>query len=663
MHVRVLGRTVKWLCAVTLVLAAKSSGAESRVWLEELDLGPMVQQYGRPQIGKSIEEKPLTLGGKVFEHGVGSHAGSEYFVDLDCAADRFEAVVGVDEEVGPRGSVAFEIWVDDVRVAETGIMRGGEPPKTISIDVSQGRYMALITLGGDDGISYDHADWADACFVLKPGVAGRPKALECQDEPAPPIAHGVAPEPAIHGPLVVGATPGRPFLHRIPATGERPRQYAAEGLPAGLAIDATTGIISGVLEAPGAAEAKVIVTNARGQASRRLMVVGGQHTLALTPPMGWNSWYACGVMVTEEMIREAADRLVETGLADLGYEHVCIDDCWADGRHKDGSIKLVEKKFKDMKALGDYLHEKGLKFGVYTSPGPKTCAGYEGSYCHELQDARTFASWGVDFLKHDWCSYTNVAPDKSLAYLKWPYLVMRQALDLVDRDIVYSLCQYGMGQVWTWGPEVHGNMWRTGGDIGFLDQETSWPGVAAIGFWHSDLAPYAGPGHWNDPDMLMITGEAEGAEAMTMNLTPNERIAHFTLWAMIAAPLILSCDLAVVDAFALDVLGNDEVIAVDQDPLGRAGMRCRRTAWSEVWSRPLYDGTLAVALFNRGPSRTDVSTTWAQLGLEGPQPVRDLWRKEDLGEMTDAVKTSVPPHGAALFKIGRPDAGAPIPAP
>jgi alpha-galactosidase len=462
-----------------------------------------------------------------------------------------------------------------------------------------------------------------------------------------------SPEPAIHGPRIVGATPGRSFLFKIPATGEGPLHYIARDLPEGLVLDAETGIVSGALAGPGETDVEIEVTGPRGKALRGLKIVAGEHRLALTPPMGWNSWYACGVGVNAEMIRHAADAMVESGLAAHGYQYICVDDCWGDRRNEDGTVKLVPKKFQDMKALGDDIHGLGLKFGIYSSPGPKTCAGYEGSLGHELQDAETFADWGVDYLKYDWCSYESVARDHTRPELEQPYRVMRQALDAVDRDIVYSICQYGMGDVWEWGADVGANLWRTGGDIAALGEASSWAGAMAIGFSHDGRERFAGPGHWNDPDMLTIAGQTE-REALDMNLTPNEQIAHFTLWALLAAPLIVSCDPAQLDPFTKAVLTNDEIIAIDQDPMGKAAHRVSRTAWGQVWARPLSDKTWVVGLFNTGPRRTRLHVDWADLDLRGAQPVRNLWLHKDVGRVRKLYEIDVPPHGVVAIKVGKP---------
>jgi alpha-galactosidase len=291
----------------------------------------------------------------------------------------------------------------------------------------------------------------------------------------------------------------------------------------------------------------------------------------------------------------------------------------------------------------------GLKLGIYSSPGPKTCESYAGSYQHEALDAATFASWGVDFLKYDWCSYEEIARDHSLPELQKPYFVMRDALARVDRDIVYALCQYGYGDVWKWGAEAGGQLWRSSGDL--LDQ---WANLQSVGFRQAGRERWTRPGEWNDTDMLVVGTLGWGPNLRPTRLTQNEQILHLSLWSLQAAPLFIGADLSKLDDFTLALLTNDEVIDVDQDPLGHAAGRIWSDARREIWARPLHDGTQAVGLFNRGLAPAEVTVEWSQLGLKGSQPVRDLWRREDLGVFAGKFSISVPRHGAVLLKVGKP---------
>ena len=402
-------------------------------------------------------------------------------------------------------------------------------------------------------------------------------------------------QPAIHGPRIVGSTPGRPFQFLVPATGEKPLHFAAKNLPRrprARSRDAASSPARS--EQPGSTIVELEVKNARGSAKRDLTIVGGQHKLALTPPMGWNSWNCWAGAVSDAKVRAAADAMVKSGLAAHGFQYVNIDDCWEGKRDANGEIQ-TNKKFPDMKALADYVHGKGLKLGIYSSPGPKTCAGFEASWKHEAQDAATYARWGIDYLKYDWCSYGEIARNPDRAALMKPYQVMRKGLDECSRDIVFSLCQYGMGDVWEWGAEVGGNCWRTTGDI-----TDNWGSMSGIGFGQNGHEKYAGPGHWNDPDMLVVGKVGWGPSLHPTHLKPNEQITHISLWCLLSSPLLIGCDMSSMDPFTVAVLTNDEVLDINQDPLGKPAGRILKNGQTEVWARPLFDGTTAVGLFNRG---------------------------------------------------------------
>ena len=306
-----------------------------------------------------------------------------------------------------------------------------------------------------------------------------------------------------------------------------------------------------------------------------------------------------------------------------------------------------------MKALGDYIHSKGLKFGIYSSPGPTTCQGLEGSFQHEEQDVMQWCSWGVDYLKYDWCSYRAEAP--GLPGLKKPYQVMRAAFNKAPRDIVYSICQYGNGNVWEWGaePDIGGNSWRTTGDI-----RDNWPQTMQIGFnprWSDiDIGQYGGPGHWNDFDMLVIGVVGWSYEPQhESKLSPAELLTHISLWTLHAAPLILGCDLAQADDFTISLLTNDEVLAINQDPMGRGAKAVYKTPNSglQVWARPLADGSKAVGLFNLEEMPMRVTAKWSDLGITGRQLVRDVWRQKNLGTFSGEYSCQIPRHGCMLLKI------------
>lgn len=466
------------------------------------------------------------------------------------------------------------------------------------------------------------------------------------------------PAPHINGPKVFGARPGRPFIYRIPCTGERPMKFGAENLPKGLALDAASGIIAGnVPTERGDYDIVLKATNGRGSDRRAFRLVVGDK-LALTPPMGWNDWYIHYDRITERKMREAADVMISSGLADVGYMYVNIDDCWMKKkdnppyRDKDRAV-LPNEKFPDIKGMVDYIHAKGLRAGLYTSPGEWTCAGYVGSYYHEAEDAKRFAEWGFDFLKYDWCSYMRRGTGQK--DYERPYMKMGRILASLDRDIVFNLCQYGMGDVWEWGAAAGGNSWRTTGDLG-LEKDASLPGFYKIGMMNARHYRYAGPGAWNDPDYILIgwVGNAHGmGEGTPTTLTPNEQYSYMSMWSLMASPLIFSGDMAKLDKFTLNVLANPEVIDVDQDPLGKQAWILRETPDEFVLVKPMEDGSLAVGLFHLGEGEKTLSVTWKELGIEGRHQVRDLWRNRDVGSFQDGYSEKVGRHGVSLVRISK----------
>jgi alpha-galactosidase len=636
------------LCAPDLTLDDLTAAAppQDAIWLESLDLSVIDQEWGSANAARSVDGNPLRIGEVEFHHGVGSHANAEWSVELRGAAFSFHAAVGVDREVGELGSVVFVVLVDDEEVVRTEALRGNEAPMILSVDLVGAKTMTLIVEDGGENIHYDHANWGGAVLRLDPAAATQPRSMRAPDEPMPDIVHAPSAQPRINAPYITGTTPGLPFLFRIPATGKRPLRFSAAGLPPGLTLDLDRGVLFGSLQTEGRTEVQLTAHGPGGVATSTLTIVGGHHELALTPPMGWNSWNVWGTSVDDAKVRAAADGLVASGLADHGYQYINIDDAWEGERDEDGVLQCNEK-FPDMRALADYVHDRGLKLGIYSSPGPSTCAGYAGSYQHEELDARTWAEWGIDLVKYDWCSYGGIAQDQSLPELKKPYFVMREALDRCGRDIVYSICQYGMGSVSEWGAEVGGNYWRTTYDI-----NDSWSSMSGIGFGQNGLEAHAGPGHWNDPDMLVTGKVGWGPTLHDTKLTPNEQITHLTLWSMLAAPLLIGCDLTRLDAFTLALLTNPEVLEIDQDPLGVQGHRVAQEGKTEVWMRPLSDGSHAVALFNRGRRPTEMKVSWETIGIAGDRPVRDLWRREDRGVHSGSYQATVPRHGAVLIRIG-----------
>jgi alpha-galactosidase len=362
--------------------------------------------------------------------------------------------------------------------------------------------------------------------------------------------------------------------------------------------------------------------------------------LAKTPPMGWNSWNKFGCKVREDLVRKAADSMVQSGMKDAGYQYIVIDDCWQVSRDKDGNIVADPATFPSgIKALADYVHARGLKFGIYSDAGPKTCAGRPASLGHEMQDAKQYAAWGVDYLKYDWCHMDNQNAPAA-------YSLMRDALKQSGRPIVFSICEWGSNRPWTWAPDV-GNLWRTTGDI--TDKwegkgEKFGAGVMDIVDLQAPIGYAAGPGHWNDPDML---------EVGNGGLTTVENQAHFSLWAILAAPLMAGNDLDAMTPEVHDILTNKEVIAVDQDPLGHEGVRVRHQDNQDVWVKPLQNGAVAVVLLNRGTELQTFGVKWEEIGLKPGQKaaVRDLWAHKNVGEFKESFSAHIAPHQAMMVTL------------
>lgn len=456
-------------------------------------------------------------------------------------------------------------------------------------------------------------------------------------------------EPRINGASVTAARPGKSFLFAIPASGDRPMTFEAVNLPKGLKLDKNTGIITGKVDTKGDYEVLLKAKNVKGIASCKLTISIGDR-ICLTPPMGWNSWNCWGLAVDEQKVIASSHMYRNKGLMNHGWTYVNIDDGWEirgdlnPKRDSQGNI-LTNEKFPDMKRLGDSIHALGLKFGIYSSPGPLTCGGYTASYQHEEQDARSFASWGVDYLKYDWCSYDGIAKDTTLAEYKKPYFVMRDALAKVNRDIVYSLCQYGMGNVWEWGNEVEGNLWRTTGDI-----TDTWESLREIGFSQVNNQPFAKPGNWNDPDMLIVGWVGWGPSLHPTRLTPDEQYTHISLWCLLSAPLLIGCDLQRLDEFTLNLLTNDEVIAIDQDPLGSQAKRVLVDGDIQVWVKELADGSKAIGVFNLSEKTMKYDLNFEKAGLKTGGELHDLWRQKNLGKPAKTMEVAIPSHGVMLLK-------------
>lgn len=642
-------------------LSVASLAIAAEVRLDELDLTLIQQGHVPRHAAKVVKGLPLKIAGQAFGHGVCSHAVSRMYVKLDGGSTRFRAVVGVDDSNPKpwRGSVQFRVYGDDKLLFKSAVKHAGDKGDVLDVDVTGVKMLLLVADDGGVDFYYDRADWAEARFEV---TGAKPQLVAAPVEEAFLLTPKPGPAPRINGPKVYGCRPGNPFLFRVPCTGERPMQFTAKDLPATLSLDIQTGIITGTAPERGEYRVTLRAVNQHGSCERVFKIIAGDK-IALTPTMGFSSWYGYFTHATDADFRYAADKMLSSGMADVGYDYLEVDECWPGSRDKDGNI-TSSSKFPDMKALADYLHGKGFKAGIYTSPGARTCAGAIGAFGHEEQDAKRFAEWGYDLLKYDWCFSYPQAPISRVTPQQWivrgmavegyqkPYRQMGEILKRQKRDIVFNLCQYGMGDVWNWGAEVGGNSWRIGEDLGAELHR-----VFDVALKAARLRAHNKPGEWNDLDYIQIgwIGNAwMPGPSQPAPMSPSEQYAFMSLWCLAATPLIYSGDMRKLDEITLNVLCNPEVIEINQDPLGQCARAVMFDEDSFLMIKELEDGSTAVGLCNRSDTPLSLTAKWSDLGLTGKQTVRDLWRQKDLGEFDREFAAKVPRRGVTLVRISEP---------
>jgi alpha-galactosidase len=497
-------------------------------------------------------------------------------------------------------------------------------------------------------------------------VASHSSSLAVETSSTAVIRTPLAPAtPRINGPTVFGVRPGSPFLYRIPATGDRPMEFSAKGLPSGLQLVSKTGEITGLLTKAGQTIVTLQAKNSKGTNERKFRIVVGDD-IALTPPMGWNSWNCWGGRVDAEKVLKSARGMVNSGLINHGWTYINIDDAWQGKRGGELNAIQGNQKFPDMKGLCDEIHKMGLKAGIYSTPWTTSYAQYIGGsaenpegtwtkptvskkgivnkkilpwaigkYSFAKNDAKQWAAWGIDYLKYDW--NPNEEPETA---------EMAKALRDSKRDVVFSLSN---STPYSNAPALSklANCWRITGDI-----RDNWDSMSKKGFGGEKWERFAHPGHWNDPDMLVV-GQVGWGSPHPTNLTPDEQYSHITIWCLLCAPLLLGCDLDQLDEFTLNLLTNDEVLAVNQDELGKQARCIVKEGDLRVYAKDLADGSKAVGLFNLGATETTIVAPWSGLKLSGKRVVRDLWRQKDLGKFESEYRMSVAPHGGELVRIGK----------
>jgi len=625
------------------------------LWLQKVDLTRFTQDWNlTPKASLSLEKNPLNIAGRKFRNGLASRTEGFIKFELNGNAQKFHTLFGLDDTSNKNCSVIFSALADNKEVYKSPVMTRGSKAVAVDINLSGVKQLTLIIKDNGKGLYNDRADYANA-FILYQG--SKPDAfnfnyINKRNILTPPES----PNPKINGAKVFGVRPGHPFMFTIAATGKRPMTFAAENLPKGLSLDTKTGIITGVIQVKGETLVKLKATNKLGIATRELKVVVGDK-IALTPPMGWNGYNRFGDAIDDATVKAGVDAMVSSGLINHGWTYINIDDSWSIKPGSRDSMRMGEprdingminanKKFPDMKGLTDYIHSKGFKAGIYSSPSKLTCSYYTASYEFEDKDARQWADWGFDYLKYDYCSYGEISKSQTVEALQKPYIVMRNALNKTDRDIVFSFSQYGVGNVWEWGDQIGGNSWRTTGDL--ID---TWSSLSETGFVQAGKEKFAGPGHWNDPDMLVVGFVGWGEWQYPTRLTADEQYTHMSLWSLLSAPLLIGCDVAAMDAFTKSLFTNDEMIEINQDPLGKQAGRVFQEAGLEIWMKELEDGSRAVGLFNRNSTTETIKATWNSLGLKGKQTARDVWRQKNEGIFADSFSAIVPAHGVKLITL------------
>jgi len=658
-----------------MFLAGPRNETFDEVYLDTLDLTSMTCGAGRSPAKNHTVEKggPLVVAGTNYVRGVGVHAPSEFTYLLGGAGARFTAVVGADDDTkGGGASVNFQVLADGRIVYDSGTLRQGES-KTVDVSLAGCDMVTLRVTDGGDGQAWDHADWCQAVFHMRKGMTHGAAAARRLTEQLGVLTPAEEAAPRINGPKVFGVRPSSPVLFKVPVTGARPMSLSAAGLPPGVTFDPATGVLGGACATRGDYAIALVASNAAGRAASVLTLKVGDR-ICLTPPLGWNSWNAFGQDVSDARMREQADALVDSGLAEHGWSYLVVDDCWrtrpteeeADmkmpawissrswmlgpNRRTDADgddVPNTNPQFPDMKAMADYIHAKGLKAGVYGVPSRVSCCWTWGSFDHELADAAAWAKWGYDLVKFDWCygdadySGTDYEEKQRAVYAK-----MGDALRAQSRDIVYNVCNYGRYNVTNWASGVGAHYWRTNDDV-----KSNWADILRAIRENLAVAEKAGPDRgWNDPDMLVI-GPSRLNGFTTCALSPNEQYTHVSLWAMMGAPLFIGCDLRRLDAFTKSLLTNDEVLAIDQDELGQVARPVVHTEEYDVWARPLAGGATAVALFNRGVRTRTISVDFSALGLPQRVIVRDVWRQKDLGARETSFTASIPGRATLIYTL------------
>jgi alpha-galactosidase len=660
-----------FILAATISVLSSCKENTSKLWLDDLKLESFAQGIRPYKTKTNYRNDTISINGVHYQRGVGGITPSIFSFNINGNARRFSAEVGVDDSANTEIPLKFYVIGDRKILFESGEMKVGDSAKNIDVDLTGIQRLGLLVIDSVGGVGNKrtYCNWANAQIEML--TDSLPTEIPNSGEkyiltPKPPQ------EPVINSAGIFGARPGNPVLYTIAATGKRPVQFHAENLPAGLTVDSQTGIISGKVNQPGKYAVTLKAKNEFGVAQKDLTIKIGD-TIALTPPMGWNGWNSWESKIDREKVIASAEAMVKSGLINYGWTYINIDDTWQGVRGEKLNALLPNDKFPDIKGMVDTIHSLGLKAGLYSTPYVSTYASHvggssdypNGGETHELikpdkqpfmrigkyrfeeNDALQMAEWGFDFLKYDWRIDVNSTER------------MSAALKNSGRDIVFSISNNApFAKAADWARLT--NMWRTGPDI-----KDNWNSLYTLAFTIDKWAEFAGPGHWNDPDMMILGNVTIGQEMHPTRLTPDEQYSHVSLFSLLAAPLLIGCPIEQLDDFTLGLLTNNEVIEINQDPLGKPGRLTADINGVQIWTKPLSDGSVAVGLFNvdnfgktpesffRWGDETDKAFDFdfETAGFNGKWRIRDVWRQKDLGEFEQEFQTEIPHHGVILLKM------------
>jgi alpha-galactosidase len=664
-------KTFIYIVLISISLAVASCTEKiTNVWVDDLQLESFSEGIRPVKAITNYKTNPISIGGVQYERGFGSITTSVFSFQVNGNAKRFTAEVGADDEGRKDTPIRFYVVGDRKILFESGEMKVGDPAKKVDVNLSGIKRVGLLVIDNIGGFrnNVTYCDWANAQFEMIGDSL--PRQISNSDE-----RYILTPKPAetprINSAKVFGASPGNPILYTISATGKRPMQFSVMNLPKGLLLDEQTGIISGKISKKGIYETTLKAKNELGEASKKLKINIGD-TIALTPPIGWNGWNSWESSLDREKVIASAEAMVKKGLSNHGWTYINIDDSWQGVRGGKLNALQPNSKFPEIKEMVDYIHSLGLKAGIYSTPYISSYAAYVGGssdfpkggethdsikinrqpfmrigkHRFETNDALQMAEWGFDFLKYDWRIDVNSTERMSAALKK------------SGRDIVFSISNNApIEKADDWARLT--NMWRTGPDI-----RDSWTSLYLLSFTIDNWAEYAGPGHWNDPDMMILGNVSTGAEIHPTRLTPDEQYTHVSIFSLLAAPLLIGCPIEQLDDFTLNLLTNDEVIDINQDPLGKPARLMADENGVQIWTKPLEDGSFAVGLFYtddfgktpqtyfRWGDETSKTFTFdfAKAGLNGKWKLRDVWRQADLGEFDGSFSTEIRHHGVVLLK-------------